>query len=247
MISSILLPLNLHHICLARIYSARIYSKQERGFSLIEMAIVMVILGALLGGLLMPLSAQRDVSNRKTTETQLAEIRNALIGYAIQFRTLPCPSPAGSGLAPPAPCPAANRGVPYETLGVDGVQKNGNLVDVWQMPIIYRVHASFVQPITAASVPVPLLRICNAQPCNDIPISPTRITNNAVAVIFSTGKDGPEVPVSTSPDQVLNRTPGTNFFVMRTLNELSGSEFDDIVIWISQPQLIYDLSKAGRL
>lgn len=238
MISLKLLLLNSQH---------RINSKQERGFSLIEMAIVMVILGALLGGLLMPLSAQRDVSHRKATDTQLAEIRNALIGYAIQFRTLPCPSPAGSGLAPPAPCPPANRGVPYETLGLGGAQKNLNLVDVWQRPIIYRVHPSFVQPITANPILPPLFIVCNAQPCNNLPATTTRITNNAVAVIFSTGKDGPEIPVSTSPDQVLNLTAGTNFFVMRPLSELAGAEFDDIVIWISQPQLVYDLSKAGRL
>lgn len=224
-------------------------SKQERGFSLIEMAIVMVILGALLGGLLMPLSAQRDVNNRKATETQLDEIRNALIGYAIQNRRLPCPSPAGSGVSPqpPAPCPAGNRGVPYETLGVAGAQKNGDLVDVWQRPIIYRVHPSFVQPITANPIATPLYIVCRAQPCNNLPATTTRITNNAVAVIFSTGKDGPEIPVSTSPDQVLNLTAGTNSFVMRPLSELAGAEFDDIVIWISQPQLVYELSKAGRL
>ncbi len=56
---------------------------KRAGFTLVEMAIVLVIVGLLLGGLLMPLSAQ--VEQRRIGETQKAldEIKEALVGFAI--------------------------------------------------------------------------------------------------------------------------------------------------------------------
>lgn len=226
-----------------------LHSKQERGFSLIEMAIVMVILGALIGGLLMPLSAQRDVSNRKTTEAQLAEIHDALLGFAQLNGRLPCPTNINSqGLElrnGAGNCIFANGFVPYATLGVQGSLQNQRLMDVWQMPIRYRLtavstwqYAKAVNLTTASAD----LRVCDTSACTNI------IAPNIVAVVFSTGKDGANVPASASPDQVLNLSGGTDF-VMRSPTEdaPTGIEFDDILVWIARPQLIYELSKAGRL
>jgi prepilin-type N-terminal cleavage/methylation domain-containing protein len=55
----------------------------SRGFTLIEMAIVLVIITILIGGLAVPLSAQ--IQARRITETQrtLGEAQDAIIGYAI--------------------------------------------------------------------------------------------------------------------------------------------------------------------
>ncbi len=244
MISSKLLPLNSY-----RIAQRPVYHKQARGFSLIEMAIVMVILGALLGGLLMPLSAQRDINNRKATETQLMEIRNALMGFAQLNGRLPCPTNINSQGVElrngAGNCTFANGFIPYATLGVQGSLQNQQLMDAWQRPIRYRLtavstwqYAKVVNLTTAAAD----LRVCDRSACTNV------IAPNVVAVIFSTGKDGANVPASTSPDQVLNVSGGTDF-VMRSPTEdiAAGQEFDDILMWIARPQLIYELSKAGRL
>ncbi|HLD09715.1 MAG TPA: prepilin-type N-terminal cleavage/methylation domain-containing protein, partial [Methylophilaceae bacterium] len=59
------------------------YSHPSNGFTLVEMAVVLVIVGLLLAGLLMPLSAQLDQRNTTDTQKALAEIQQALIGYAI--------------------------------------------------------------------------------------------------------------------------------------------------------------------
>lgn len=249
----------------------RFNCKHERGFSLIEMAIVMVILGALIGGLLMPLSTQRDVSNRKAVETQLDEIRNALMGYVLLNGRFPCPSEpnppvvANTGrearniTVTPAVCTFPNGFVPYIDLGIQGTLINGLLVDTWQMPVRYRLtnvsnwmyanainlnNLSDPPPPPPAPTTVPNFQVCRDDACAAVDL----MAQNVVAVIFSTGKDGPEIPVSASPDQVLNLSGGTNF-VMRTPTEhvATGMEFDDILVWIARPQLIYELSKAGRL
>ena len=224
----------------------------ERGFSLVEMAIVLVILGALLGGILMPLASQRDINNRRATETQLNEIRNALIGFAQLYSRLPCPTDIDSDgieLGPPGDCTVDNGFVPYATLGIQGNVNldNEQLVDTWQMPIRYRLSNvnswEYAKNIYLDSPP-PDFQICSDDACalNNI------IAQRVVAVIFSTGKNFADNPAPTSPDEALNINGVANF-VSRTPTETlaGGEEFDDILVWIPHPLLIYELSKAGQL
>jgi type II secretory pathway pseudopilin PulG len=67
------------------------------GFSLIELAMVLFIVSLLIGGLLMPLSAQRDIRARGETERLLSEAREQVIGFAAAQQRLPCPATASSG------------------------------------------------------------------------------------------------------------------------------------------------------
>lgn len=57
--------------------------KQSRGFTLIEMAIVLVIVTILIGGLAMPLAAQIQARRIAETKKTLEEAREAIIGYAM--------------------------------------------------------------------------------------------------------------------------------------------------------------------
>lgn len=61
---------------------------RPHGFTLIELAIVLVIITILIGGLAVPLSAQ--IQARRVVETQriLEEAREAIIGYALSKTTL---------------------------------------------------------------------------------------------------------------------------------------------------------------
>ena len=123
--------------------------KSCRGFSLIEMAFVLVIITLLLGGLLVPFATQ--VEQRRIAETQKAmeEIKEALIGYALSHNStststpiqpyLPCPDTNNDGLEDRngAGACAGNEGnLPWATLGV------GNQ-DAWGNRFQYRVSATF--------------------------------------------------------------------------------------------------------
>jgi prepilin-type N-terminal cleavage/methylation domain-containing protein len=55
----------------------------QRGFTLIEMAIVLVIITILIGGLAMPLSAQIQARRIAETKKTLEETREAIFGYSM--------------------------------------------------------------------------------------------------------------------------------------------------------------------
>src|SRR5665647_2696021 len=129
--------------------------KEHYGFTLIEIAMVLMIVGLLLGGMLVPLSAQMDQRNVTDTRKQLDEIQQALIGFAIVNGRLPCPaSPTSNGVesfvsggASGGYCSNFNNGfVPAATLGitstVDNQGNTGFAVDSWGNRIRYAVTSS---------------------------------------------------------------------------------------------------------
>src|SRR5674476_118691 len=124
--------------------------RKTAGFTLIEMAMVLMIVGLLLGGMLVPLSAQMDQRNVSDTQKTLSEIKDALIGYALANGQLPCPAvptiatgQAGAGIAQTPPCTgASSTGVlPWATLGV-------NETDAWGDRYTYRVTPEFADAIS---------------------------------------------------------------------------------------------------
>jgi len=64
--------------------------KACRGFTLVELAMVLFIVSLLLGGLLVPLATQIEARQRSDAEEQLERIREALIGFAIINGRFPC-------------------------------------------------------------------------------------------------------------------------------------------------------------
>lgn len=103
------------------------------GFTLLEVAIAILVVSLLLGGLLGPLSVRVEQQERARTQALLEEIREALLGYAAMYGILPCPTteqnPASTnyGVAD-ATCPAGGATtdgyLPWKTLGV-------SLTDAW--------------------------------------------------------------------------------------------------------------------
>jgi len=68
------------------------------GFTLIEMAVVLFILGLLIAGVLGPLEVQIEARDRKQTIDTMNEIVESLYGYAITNGRLPCPNTDGDGI-----------------------------------------------------------------------------------------------------------------------------------------------------
>ena len=66
--------------------------KRARGFSLVELAVVMAIVAFLLGGLMYTLSAQIEQRNFEDTRRRLEQARELVLSFGIVKGRLPCPS-----------------------------------------------------------------------------------------------------------------------------------------------------------
>src|SRR4249920_1206247 len=114
-----------------------------RGFTLLELSVVVLVVTLLIGGLLVPLSTQVEQRNISDTQQRLAQIQDALIGFAIAHGRFPCPATVSS---PPQPTdlgvedPPTGTGVcthpidgyvPGTTLGLTNLDSQGFAVDAW--------------------------------------------------------------------------------------------------------------------
>lgn len=66
------------------------------GFTLIELAVVMAIIGLLLGSAMYTFSARVDQQNRNETQRKLEEAKELLLSFAIVNGRLPCPARSNS-------------------------------------------------------------------------------------------------------------------------------------------------------
>ena len=205
--------------------------RKTSGFSLVEMAIVLAIVGLLLAGLLPSITGQIEQQRRNETRKLLDEIKDALTGYAIINGKLPCPATIVPGEADnTCTSPTSDHFLPWKTLGVPET-------DPWGGKWLYRVEPAF-----ASSVPFTLTT--TSSPTLDLQVRDSagnRITTaneRPLTVIYSTGP---------------NRTPdGQNASFETTSNATYQSDtpsqsFDDITIWISRPQLFNRMVAAGKL
>lgn len=243
------------------------------GFSLVEMAVALVILGFLLGGLAMPLRTAVEQGRRDATRRQIDEAIEALIGFAAARGYLPCPAEPTSGgeesrtaAAPTAPCALRHGFVPAVALGLQGpVNEDGLLLDGWNNPLRYSVtHADAdgdgVWDFTGAGEMADVgmadlsatLRICGQAACGSVR------AEKIPAVIYSLGRhaaftsadeleNGGEATVAGGPSGREYGVGNDANFVATFYNDVPGAEFDDIVQWLSPNILFARLVAAGRL
>lgn len=123
--------------------------RKHAGFTLVEVAIVIVIFGLLLSALLIPLQAQRNVAFQRETEATLENARQALLGFAQTNGRLPCPAtdnggafPDGTGTSNPnvsGVCAQQVGFLPAKTLGILPTDNEGFALDAWNNRIRYVV------------------------------------------------------------------------------------------------------------
>jgi prepilin-type N-terminal cleavage/methylation domain-containing protein len=129
-------------------------SWRQPGFTLAELAIVLVIVALLLGGLLMPLTMQTDLRRISDTKKSMDEIKEALIGFALANGRLPCPASAtaidgvtataGTELLTGNTCTSVTGVIPWVTLNVAET-------DQWGRRFTYRVTSIFAHTIAGAT------------------------------------------------------------------------------------------------
>lgn len=89
---------------------------RQAGFSFIELAFVITVLGLIAGLLAQVVPALRRASADARSVRNLAEVENALLAFASVQGRLPCTDTDGDGVEDAAACVAVG-GVPYATLG----------------------------------------------------------------------------------------------------------------------------------
>ena len=231
------------------------------GFTLVELTIVLVIVALLIGGMLLPLSAQRDLQSTSETQKQLSEIKEALIGFAIINGRLPRPANSATDGTERSVCSndADCTGfIPWQVLGV----KN---TDSWNKLIRYSVSVDFSKN-TFSLTTVATKKIQTRDSTGNATYlfgqaSACNATSNlcSPAVIFSQGKqrfgtsaDGVALSggTATSIDEAANDSGGGVSFMSRIATDntaAAGGEFDDIVTWISPTVLFNRMVAAGKL
>jgi prepilin-type N-terminal cleavage/methylation domain-containing protein len=177
---------------------ARNFLAKDRGFTLTELAVVLVIVALMIGGLLLPLAAQDNIRRTQETQQMLTDARDALVGYAVSRGRLPCPDNNQDGMEDPLPpstsnnspvagqstvtyfgCATPEGDLPFATLGT---QRS----DSWGNRLRYRVTPIFSQVTLVYSG-------LNATG-NIISATPTFTLNTAGNITIQTRGDDPTTP-----------------------------------------------------
>lgn len=237
---------------------------RQSGMNLVELAIALAILGLLLGGGLMALTAQMETQREKDARALLAAAKEALIGFAQVNGRLPCPAadtsngqetPSGGG-ACATPFSDANGYygyLPAATLGIAN-EPGGYLLDSWRLGAASRVRYAVTRKNgDAATTPNGIksnypaffssgtfLRVCAQAGC-------TGSSQDAVAVLVAPGANAAVLP-PTGADELEN-IDNDRDFVMHEKRGAGGSggEFDDLVDFIPPAALASRMIAAGQL
>jgi prepilin-type N-terminal cleavage/methylation domain-containing protein len=238
----------------------------QRGFSILEIAVVIAILGFLAFLIAPILSSTIGYSRLRETRARLDPVKNAMVAFIAAQNRLPCPaieslpsSSAGYGreAATPGTCTGttllaggAVRGViPWVSLGLPG----DTATDAYGRFFTYIVTNTQTN-LTANTLPGMggVIAVHNATPVaagNQL-----NAGNLAVAVVISHGANGsgafnPEsgarTPAPTGADELENADAANIAIVDKAASDNPANPYDDIVLWLTPGDLLAHLVPSG--
>jgi len=221
-----------------------------RGFTLVELAVALAIVGLLLGMMIVPLGTQMDVQRSSDTQRQLDLVREALIGFAVANGRLPCPATpglattaAGAGTENRAggACVITSGVLPWAALGVQET-------DPWGHRYTYTVTQEFANDPVGGALSTFLLTDNGGITVRSA-AGGVIIGSNIPAIVVSHGKnglgaytpDGSQL-AGAANDELENANADVNF-----VNRTHAPDFDDLLTWVSPFVLKGRMVAANRL
>jgi len=211
-------------------------SEAQRGFTLLEMALVVAILGLLANGLVSSYGSLVEQRRWSDTRAAMARIEEALIAYALANGGLPAADSDGDGLAD------AGQGVgqlPWKSLGLD--PQLGR--DGWQRPFHYHVDAAYRETLP----PTPPDTVSGLEVIDALSGEPLTDANpNApVALLVSLGANGDrDAYCSGNTDGDTRYRMGKDSYCPPRQGELVAPRLDDDVRWLSRYVLLGKLAMS---
>ncbi len=229
-------------------------------FALIEIAIALCVLGV-IGYMTMPLLGKVQQWQRvRTTSAHQEKIIEALAGYVLANKRLPCPAANSNGQAQTVCTNDTKAGfVPYQTLGIDAkTAKDGNhhwMTYVVQ-PNLTAARINWIQPMSDLRVDpktifckVPAeetLKVLNEQHqrCVEAP-------DFVAIVLIAHGMSGGyalesgaiQPTVSLDADKIMNVVRGDQY-ITKAPQYRDASVFDDTVLFASRNNLMAQWAKV---
>lgn len=216
----------------------------NRGFTLIELSICLLVIGLLSSGLLQGLSARQEIAEVQATQKQLDEIREVLIGFAIANGRLPCPAKpqlaSTEALAGIEDCTLQHGVIPWASLAI---QES----DSWASRFTYYASNRFTGPIPeGGNASFTLDTTGNA---NIYDSSGKVLASDLPAVIISHGRhaagafNSQGIRISGANGEENENADGDLTFVAHTTTPA----FDDLSNWINPSLLKARMVSAGKL
>lgn len=190
---------------------------RSKGFTLVELAVALLIVGLLMASALIPLSAQIEVRNVADTRRTVDQVKDAIIGFAQANGRLPCPAngasaagTAGAGLeqydaVTTKSCTVALGVVPWATLGVPET-------DAWGRRFTYRVSPAFADDSSL-----------NTWQSRQNPV-PVTFPSQGTTTIQSPADQSPTCPSSSAPavaPYTLSPIPALSSFALCSLGDIA--------------------------
>lgn len=224
------------------------------GFSLLELAIALVILSLMMGWLMTPLRVQHSLQKYQQTEQRLQAAQQALLGHAVIHHYLPCPDtdipPDGwENVLSNQSCTNDEGMLPWMQLGLVAT-------DAWGRYFLYHVDSTFSHHTQWFSVAA-------AEDASNIQVvgdsgAATSNPSRPAAIVLSHGENGLGGIQSVSggqshamtapvhPDEQEN-ADGDLSFVDKSQQQAGNAVFDDRLIMLSPKVLIQQMVQAQRL